>query len=56
MCVTTSMNAQKTIFWEVKDTLNNKISYVLGTCHIVGASFLDSFDIRLVAMSDSNFM
>lgn len=34
--------AQKTIIWEVRDTSHKKLSYVVGTYHHIGNSFIDS--------------
>lgn len=50
----TCANAQKTIFWEVKDTVNNKTSYLLGTMHVVGASFIDGFAPVQAALKNSD--
>lgn len=46
--------AQKTIFWEIKDTVNNKTSYLLGTMHVMGASFIDSFAQIQTALKNSD--
>ncbi|MEM6764972.1 MAG: TraB/GumN family protein [Bacteroidota bacterium] len=40
-----SLYAQKTIFWEVKDPLGNHTSYLLGTYHQLGNSFVDSIPL-----------
>lgn len=50
----TCANAQMTIFWEVKDTVNNKTSYLLGTMHVIGASFIDSFAPVQAALKNSD--
>ncbi|TYB79332.1 TraB/GumN family protein [Bizionia myxarmorum] len=34
--------AQNTILWKVSDTINNKTSYIVGTFHQFGNSFVDS--------------
>lgn len=52
--LSTCANAQKTIFWEVKDTVNNKTSYLLGTMHVIGASFIDTFAPVQAALKNSN--
>ncbi len=38
----TSLSAQKTILWSIKSPSNDKISYLLGTFHQLGNSFVDS--------------
>lgn len=52
--LSTGANAQKTIFWEVKDTVHNKTSYLLGTMHVIGASFIDSFAPVQAALKNSD--
>jgi uncharacterized protein YbaP (TraB family) len=37
--------AQNTIIWEVSDTINNKKSFIVGTYHDIGNSFVDSIKI-----------
>ncbi len=37
-----SVRAQKTILWKVSDTINLKTSYIVGTFHQFGNSFVDS--------------
>ena len=34
--------SQNTILWKVNDTVNNKSSYIVGTFHQFGNSFVDS--------------
>lgn len=51
---TTRAKGQNTIFWEVNDTINNKKSYLLGTCHTIGASFLDRYDVIEKALKESS--
>lgn len=52
--LSTWANAQKTIFWEVKDTVHNRTSYLLGTMHVIGASFIDSFVPVQAALKNSD--
>ncbi|MDN5287548.1 MAG: hypothetical protein JWR38_3822 [Mucilaginibacter sp.] len=35
-------NAQQTLLWQIKDPVSNHISYLFGTNHIFGSSWLDS--------------
>jgi len=35
-------SSQNTILWKVTDTVNNKTSFILGTVHQIGNSFVDS--------------
>lgn len=37
------IKAQQTILWKIQDTTHHKISYLLGTAHQIGASFIESF-------------
>lgn len=34
--------SQNTILWKVTDTINNKTSFIVGTFHQLGNSFVDS--------------
>lgn len=36
------VRSQNTILWKVTDTINNKSSFILGTVHQIGNSFVDS--------------
>jgi len=36
------MRSQNTILWKVTDTVNNKTSFIVGTFHQIGNSFVDS--------------
>ncbi|MDX2361399.1 MAG: TraB/GumN family protein [Crocinitomicaceae bacterium] len=38
----TSFNSARTILWSVKDSVSNRTSYLLGTYHQIGNSFVDS--------------
>ena len=42
LLVSNICSAQNTILWEVRDTSNKKLSYVVGTYHHIGNSFVDS--------------
>jgi uncharacterized protein YbaP (TraB family) len=43
---------QNTILWKVSDTINNKTSYIVGTYHQFGNSFVDSIpEIKRVLLS-----
>ena len=44
-CLPNTVNAQKTILWEVSHSEKEKKSYLLGTYHQVGNSFVDSMPI-----------
>tara|TARA_R110001583_G_C5539999_1_gene399358 strand:+ start:77 stop:955 length:879 start_codon:yes stop_codon:yes gene_type:complete len=43
---------QNTILWKISDTINNKTSYIIGTFHQFGNSFVDSIpEIKKVLLS-----
>jgi uncharacterized protein YbaP (TraB family) len=42
LLITDDAHAQRTILWEVNDTVNHKRSYLLGTYHYMGNTFVDS--------------
>lgn len=42
LCFSEFVSSQKTILWKVSDSLNNKTSYLVGTFHQFGSSFVDS--------------
>jgi uncharacterized protein len=41
----TFLSGQNTILWKVTNTSNKNISYLLGTYHLFGNSFIDSFPV-----------
>ncbi len=42
--------SQNTIIWEIKDTVSNKVSFIVGTYHHIGNSFVDSIPIIRAAL------
>lgn len=46
--------SQNTIIWEIKDTINNKKSFIVGTFHNIGNSFVDSIPVLKAALLNSD--
>lgn len=42
---TIHLSAQNTILWKVTNANNQNVSYLLGTNHIIGNSFVDSYPV-----------
>ncbi|MEP6677076.1 MAG: TraB/GumN family protein [Ferruginibacter sp.] len=40
-----SSSAQNTVLWKVTDTHSSKTSYILGTYHLIGSGFIDSYPV-----------
>jgi uncharacterized protein len=54
LCSNAQIKGQQTILWKIQDTINNKTSYLLGTAHQIGASFIESFPEIDRAMLESS--
>lgn len=46
--------SQNTIIWEITDTINNKKSFIVGTFHNIGNSFVDSIPVLQAALLNSD--
>lgn len=46
--------SQNTIIWEISDTINKKKSFIVGTFHNIGNSFVDSIPVIKTALLNSD--
>lgn len=46
--------SQNTIIWEIADTVNNRKSFIIGTFHNIGNSFVDSVPVLKAALLNSD--
>jgi hypothetical protein len=46
--------SQNTIIWEITDAMNSKKSFIVGTFHNIGNSFVDSIPVLKAALLNSD--
>ena len=54
MTVSLAAVSQKTILWKVTNPNTNHTSYIMGTNHAIGSSFVDSFPVIRMLLESSN--